>query len=201
MVRKHSILFAGQMCHRWGRQMSATHFVENNIIDPALPHSYRFSSNVSSISTMTKTRPSQWLMQAFSVPVYVLIYWGTLPEYFMSENDHGICTKIERLYIIYNIQQCSVFPMWLLCIRQRCFWTKSSGLCFPPLCLRNGFLQEEIKLKTRYDIRAAHGGPGPCNGSYWHTQAGDGHLKVHPCGSLEKRWGFHKVSHCCSRVQ
>lgn len=58
MVRKHSILFAGQICHPWGRQMSAMHFVENNIIDPVLPHSYRFSSNANSISK----RPSQWLI-------------------------------------------------------------------------------------------------------------------------------------------
>lgn len=55
----------------WGRQMSAMHFVENNIIDPVLPHSYRFSSSAGSISTRARTRPGQWLIWAL---LYLLRY-------------------------------------------------------------------------------------------------------------------------------
>lgn len=101
MARKHSILFARQMCHLWGRQMCAIHFVENNTIDPALHQSYRFSSNVSSISTGAQTRSSQWLILTF---FYLLIYWDTFPNYFSITILFVPPSKFDTLSIIYKIQ-------------------------------------------------------------------------------------------------
>lgn len=90
----------------WGRQTSVMLIVEDNMVDPVLSHSYRFSFIASFLSKRTQARPSQMINLRTFVSRTV-IYWGTEQDLSISQTIN--IELVSPLKIIYYLWQLMVF--------------------------------------------------------------------------------------------